>query len=99
MICLSAFVIFLLFTIALLFIVYGTVEENGGALLSGIIFIVTSFYFYYYTYNTLEQKEKWLIHYALDHNYTNKIFINKFKEEIIEIKKEKAINKIEKEYK
>ena len=99
MIYLVILVTLLIFAIGLLFLVYGTLEENGGAFISGIIFSAASFFLYYYTYNTPYQNEKWLVQYVLDHKCADKIFIGKFNKEIIEIKKDKAFKKIEKEYK
>jgi len=50
-----------------------------------------------YEANKINKKERILLTYIIDNNLTNKKIEKKFKNEIFEIKKEKAINKLKKE--
>jgi len=50
-----------------------------------------------YESNKINKKERILLTYIMDNNLTNKKIEKEFKNEIFEIKKEKAINKLKKE--
>lgn len=99
MIFLGIFAVALLCVLGIFFLLYGVVDENGGALILGIILILSSFFTTSGIFDPIIQSRKDLVRYILDHNCSNKVFDTKYHNIIFEIKKEEAIEKLKKELK
>ena len=91
--------IFLLFLISILFMIGGIEEKNFGIFILGFVFCFISIFSISQMIEKYKRNEYWLVKYILDHNCSSKIFVKKFKNEIISIQKEKTFQKIENKYK
>jgi len=92
-----SFVLF--FGVALIIVAFqmNSSEEGIVVFMLGTLMIAVSITLINYGMKKIHQREKILLTYIIDNNLTNEKIRKEFKEEIFEIKKEKAIKKIEKE--
>jgi len=90
---------FILF-LGLMLILASFQEESLGECLAyfvlGILVIFASAMTFKQAFDQLNKKEKMLLTYIIDNNLTNKKIKKEFKNEIFEIKKERAIEKLKK---
>ena len=87
----------LFIALGIIVIVFGTNEERGFLVSLGIFFVFTAIYIGQTALDKLYDNEKYLVKYILDHKCDNEEFRKKFFNEILKIKKQEAVEKVEKE--